>query len=154
MALGFAGGGVLERSHADPWRPIVISVQVMFDRGAHSGRGLGDREISTFKACQEKARREYATSGLHFDVRVLEGAYLRQQGYSQIPDKFLAPGMINLFVTETLGYDIDRDRTGGLRWGRAPLAGAAEGTRAIRLSWACETRGTQRSRTSTPITSR
>lgn len=115
--LGCAGSGVSVRSNADPLRPIVISVQVMFDRGAHSGRGLAGREISMFNAYQEKTRREYGASGLYFELHVLEGAYLRQQGYSEIPDKFLAPGMINLFVTETLGYDIDRDRTGGCSMG-------------------------------------
>jgi len=99
----------------------MVTVQVLFDRGAHSGRGLTDREIAKFKAYQEKARREYATSGIHFDVHVLEGgAYLREQGYSEIPDKFLTPAMINLFVTETLGYDIDRDRTGGCSMGPRP----------------------------------
>ena len=51
---------------------------------------------------------------------VLEGAYVRQQGYSEIPAKFLARGVINLFVTDTLGYDIDRDRTGGGSMGPIP----------------------------------
>jgi hypothetical protein len=69
---------------------------------------------------QEKATCEFATSGIRFDVRVLEGAYLRQQGYSEIPEKFLARGAINLFVTDTLGYDIDRDRTGGCSMGPRP----------------------------------
>jgi hypothetical protein len=120
-ALGVAGCGAVALSGAPPWQPIVIGVQAMYDRGAHSGRGLSDREISLFKAYQEKARREYATSGIHFDVHVLEGgAYLRQQGYSEIPDKFLVRNMINLFVTETLGYDIDRDRTGGCSMGPRP----------------------------------
>jgi hypothetical protein len=34
----------------------------MYDRGAHSGRGLDKREIRLFHSYQEKARREYATS--------------------------------------------------------------------------------------------
>jgi hypothetical protein len=85
----------------------------MFDQGAHAGRGLGEGERSKFRSFQDQARREYATTGIQFDVRVLEGAYLRQQGYSEIPAKFLARGTLNLFVTDTLGYDIDRDRTGG-----------------------------------------
>jgi hypothetical protein len=101
-------------------RPLVIAVQAMFDQGAHSGKGLGEGERSKFRNYQEKARREYATSGICFDVRVLEGAYLRQQGYSEIPEKFLARGVINLFVTDTLGYDIDRDRTGGCSMGPRP----------------------------------
>jgi hypothetical protein len=121
FVAGFAGGGVLRAVGTGSLSPIVISVQVMFDRGAHSGKGLGDAEIAKFKAFQEKARREYAVSGIHFDLHMLEGAYLRQQGYSEIPDKFLAPGAINLFVTDALGYDIDKDRTGGCSEGpRAP----------------------------------
>jgi hypothetical protein len=43
----------------------------------------------------------------------VEGAFLRTQGYSEIPEKFLARKTINLFVTDALGYDIDKDRTGG-----------------------------------------
>jgi hypothetical protein len=101
-------------------RPLIISVQAMFDQGAHNGKGLAEAERSKFRNYQERARREYATSGIHFDVRVLEGAYLRQQGHSEIPDKFLARGAINLFVTDTLGYDIDRDRTGGCSMGPRP----------------------------------
>ena len=49
-----------------------------------------------------------------------EGAYLRQQGYSEIPEKFLTLKAINLFVTESLGYDIDKDRTGGCSIGPRP----------------------------------
>jgi hypothetical protein len=120
VALGMAGAGVLTLSGAQPWRPIVIAVQVMFDRGAHSGRGLSGREISLFQAYQEKARREYAVSGIHFELHMLEGVFLRHQGYSEIPDKFLVRNMINLFVTESLGYDIDRDRTGGCSIGPRP----------------------------------
>ncbi|MGA2738253.1 MAG: hypothetical protein ABSG65_12500 [Bryobacteraceae bacterium] len=101
-------------------QPLVISVQAMFDRGAHSGKGLSEAERFKFRRLQEQARREYANSGIRFDVRALEGAYLRQQGYSEIPEKFLARGTINLFVTDTLGYDIDRDRTGGCSMGPRP----------------------------------
>jgi hypothetical protein len=113
--LAFAAGA--SSAHL---RPILVSVQVLFDHGAHFGRGLGPREISKFNAYQEKARREYATSGIHFAVHVGEGAYLRQQGYSEIPEKFLLASMINVFVTDTLGYDIDRDRTGGCSIGPRP----------------------------------
>ena len=114
LALGGAGGSFI------PLRPIVISVNAMLDRGAHSGKGLGAGEISAFKNYQEKARREYATSGIRFDVRLVEGAYLRTQGYSEIHPKFLARNTINLFVTDTLGYDMDRDRTGGCSVGPHP----------------------------------
>src|SRR5450631_4365693 len=94
-------GGFFSQRNAERLRPVVISVNAMFDQGAHAGRGLSPAEISKFTYYQEKARREYATSGILFDVRVVEGAYLRTQGYSEIPSKFLAPRMINLFVTET-----------------------------------------------------
>ena len=92
----------------------------MFDQGTHSGKGLSDAEIARFRRFQAKAAREYAVSGIRFDVRELQGAYSRQQGYSEIPDKFLMHGAINLFVTDTLGYDIDRDRTGGCSLGPIP----------------------------------
>jgi hypothetical protein len=116
-----AGGGFFTRTKAEPLQPIVIRVNALFDQGAHSGKGLGESEIAAFKRYQERARREYAMSGILFDVRVVEGAYLRTQGYSEIPDRFLARKVINLFVTDTLAYDIDRDRTGGCSVG--PTAG-------------------------------
>jgi hypothetical protein len=115
-----SGAGAAGIFTAERLRPIVVRVNVMFDRGAHSGRRLEDGEVSRFKAFQEKARRNYGTSGIHFDLRVTEGAYLRQQEYSELPEKFLAPAAINLFVTSTLGYDIDRDRTGGCSMGPRP----------------------------------
>lgn len=101
-------------------RPLTVSVNVMLDRGAHSGKGLTTSEVSAFNHHQEKSRREYATSGILFELHVTEGAYVRKQGYSVIPYQFLAPRMINLFVTDSLAYDIDRDRTGGCSIG--PLA--------------------------------
>jgi len=101
-------------------RPIIVSVRVLLDRGAHKGRGLTGGEIALFNARQERARREYAASGIHFELHVVEDAYLRQQGYSVIPEKFLTTTSINLFVTETLGYDIDIDRTGGCSMGPRP----------------------------------
>jgi hypothetical protein len=117
---GAAGGGFLGRKTPEPLKPIVISVNALLDGWAHSGKGLREGELSAFKRYQEKARREYAISGILFDVYVVEGAYLRTQGYSEIPPKFLAPNMINLFVTDTLGYDIDRDRTGACSIGPRP----------------------------------
>ncbi len=120
IALGATGVELFARGSAEPLRRLVISVNAMFDRSAHSGKGLGSGELSLFKYFQEKAAREYAISGIWFDVRVSEGAYLRQQGYSEIPDQFLAPKTINLFVTDALGYDIDRDRTGGSSTGPRP----------------------------------
>jgi hypothetical protein len=117
--LALAGGGFFSRK-PEPLKPIVISVNLMFDHGAHSGKGLGETELALFNRYQEKTRREYATSGIFFDVSVTEGAYLRQQGYSQIPEKFLTLKSINLFVTDTLGYDIDRERTGGGSIGPRP----------------------------------
>ncbi len=109
-----------QRTVAGPLRPLLVSVQVLFDQGAHRGKGLSQAERARFGMFQETARREYAVSGIRFDLRVLEGAYVRQQGYSEIPSKFLARGVINLFVTDTLGYDIDRDRTGGGSVGPVP----------------------------------
>src|ERR1700686_4108120 len=127
MAFGVAGARVVPLRSTESLRPIVISVNVMLDRGAHSGKGLGDSEISLFRAHQERARREYATSGIRFEIHVAEGAYLRQQGYSEIPDKFLAVKMINLLVTDTLSYDIDKDRTGGCSIGPRPRKGRFPG---------------------------
>jgi hypothetical protein len=99
---------------------IVISVNAMLDGGAHSGKGLGPRELSLFQEYQEEAAREFAASGIFFDIHYLEGAYVRQQGYSEIPERFLTRKMINVFVTDSLGYDIDRDRTGGSSMGPRP----------------------------------
>jgi len=119
VLAGLAGGGFFNRK-TEPLKPIVISVNVMFDNAAHSGKGLSAGEVDLFKRYQEKARREYATSGIFFDVRETPGAYLRQQGYSEIPDKFLVPKTINIFVALSLGYDIDRERTGGQSIGPRP----------------------------------
>ena len=104
----------------EPARPLTITVQLLFDQAAHAGKGLAESERTKFGTYQENASREYAVSGIHFDVRVLDGAYLRQQGYSEIPEKFLARRAINLFVTDSLGYDIDRDRAGGCSMGPRP----------------------------------
>ena len=104
----------------DGLRPILISVNVMFDQGAHSGKGLTETEKARFQRYWKVALTEFATSGIVFSFRVVEDAYLRTQGYSDVPEKFLARGMINLFVTETLGYDLDRDRTGGCSSGPRP----------------------------------
>jgi len=115
-ALGrrqFLAIAAAQAARAGNLRPIVVSVNVLLDQGAHSGKGLGPAERAAFNGYQEKARREYAISGIFFELRVVEGAFLRKQGYSDIPEKFLTRRVINLFVTDTLGYDIDRDRTGG-----------------------------------------
>src|SRR5260370_21419029 len=120
IALGGAGGGFFFEKSTEHLKPILISVNALLDRGDHAVKGLSEAEITAFKNYQEKGRREYATRGIHFDVRIVEGAYLRTQGYSEIHPKFLAPKMINLFVTDTLGYDMDRDRTGGCSVGPHP----------------------------------
>ncbi len=127
LLLGIPGTAAIALNGGERLPPIVVSVSVMFDRGAHSGKGLRANEIARFQVCQERARREYATSGIHFDLRTVEGAYVRQQGISEIPDKFLTHGVINLFVTDTLGYDIDRDRTGGCSVGPHPRRGRFAG---------------------------
>jgi hypothetical protein len=108
-----AGGGFFTLRKAEPLKPIVIGVNALLDQGAHSGKGLNEGEIASFMRYQERARREYSISGIRFDVQIIHGAYLRTQGYSEIPDRFLARKAINLFVSETLGYDIDTDRSGG-----------------------------------------
>jgi hypothetical protein len=121
MVFGAAAGtGFFTGRKAEPLKPIVIGVNALLDQGAHSRNGLNKSEIAAFRRYQERARREYAISGILFDVRIIEGAYLRTQGYSEIPGKFLARGAINLFVTEALGYDIDRDRSGGCSVGPHP----------------------------------
>ena len=114
----FAGAGFFP--DPPPLRSLVIGVQALVDQGAHSGKGLGDAEVSRFDYLQEIASREFSISGIVFDIRAVEGGYLRTQGYSQIPEKFLARDRINLFVTHTLGYDVDRDRTGGASIGPRP----------------------------------
>ncbi len=104
-------------------KPLLVSVNAMFDQGAHGGKGLSASERQKFAACQERARREYAVSGIRFDVRITEGAYLRTQTYSEIPEQFLVKGRINVFVTETLRLDVDNNRTGGASigpWRSAP----------------------------------
>ncbi len=113
--------------------PIVVRVQVLFDQGAHSGRGLGDRERAKFWLWQEKARREYAISGLRFDVQASEGAYLRTQGYSIIPDQFLVRTRINLFVTDSLRMDVDTQRTGGSSMGPQPSRPGIAGSKFYKI---------------------
>lgn len=120
MLLGGAWAGLLAPRETGPWQRIVISVNVMFDQAAHAGKGLQPSEVALFHSYQDTASREFATSGLAFEIRMTAGAYLRTQGYSQIPDKFLVSRAINLFVTEALWYDIDRDRTGGSSMGPRP----------------------------------
>ena len=118
--LVFAGTGSAALGHTTNLPRIVIDVNALMDQGARSGRGLSPAERSQFQQLQGLADREFAISGIRFNVRVVEGAFLRTQGYSEVPDRFLSRGVINLFVTETLAYDIDRDRTGGCSTGPLP----------------------------------
>jgi hypothetical protein len=56
------------------------------------------------------------------------GAYIKRQGYSQvpeIPDELLDRASINVFVTDALAYDIDRERTGGTSVGPHSIRGRA-----------------------------
>jgi hypothetical protein len=92
----------------------------MFDQAVHSTKGLTPDEIALFHAYQGRAAQEFAVSGIRFDLRYTEGAYMREQGFADIPDKFLLRGTINLFVTESLPYDLDHDRTGGSSIGPRP----------------------------------
>lgn len=112
---------------AMPPRPLIVRVQVLLDQGAHSGKGLTDVERATFHRYQERARHEYEVSGIHFDVRITDGAYLRTETYSEVPDPFLAPDRINLFITETLRLDVDSQRTGGSSAGPRPSARGVAG---------------------------
>ena len=106
-----------------PLSPIVVKVNVMYDQGAHGGKGLTPAEVALFRSNQQRTSLEYAASGIQFDLLWTEGAYLRQQGHSVVPEKFLIMDRINLFVTETLSYDVDRHRTGGSSIGPQPQSG-------------------------------
>lgn len=111
---------LLASNRPDPLKRIVISVNLLLDSAAHGGKGLTPSEISVFQRYQDQAASEFATSGIFFDLHTTEGAYLHEQGFSDIPDQFIQPKMINVFVTGSLGYDIDRDRTGGSSEGPRP----------------------------------
>lgn len=106
-----------------PLSRVLVKVNVMFDQGAHAGKGLNPAELAAFQSQQQTCNREYAASGIRFDLQFTEGAYLRRQGNSVIPEKFLVKDRINLFVTESLGYDVDRHRTGGSSIGPHPQSG-------------------------------
>ena len=107
-------------SASTPTRWIVVGVNVMFDQAAHAAKGLTADEIALFHSYQGRAAQEFGISGIRFDLHYTEGAYLREQGFADIPDKFLLRGTINLFVTESLRYDLDHDRTGGCSIGPRP----------------------------------
>lgn len=111
LLLASAGAACSRR--ANDTGTITVKVQLLLDDGAHNGTGLTRQEADLFFGYQQKATREFATSGIGFDLQSVAGAYVRKQGRSIIPDQFLARDRINLFVTESLAYDIDRDRTGG-----------------------------------------
>ena len=106
-----------------PLSPLIVKVNVLFDQAAHAGKGLTPAELALFHQQQQTCSREYAASGIQFDLHFTSGAYLRQQGNSVIPEKFLVKDSINLFVTETLAYDVDRHRTGGSSIGPHPQSG-------------------------------
>jgi hypothetical protein len=117
----------LRSAGAIPTRLLTVRVNVMFDQAANSNKGLGPAEVALFHSYQAHAASEFAVSGIRFDLHYTEGAYLREGGFAEIPDRFLSRGMINLFVTPTLRYDIDRNRTGGSSTGpRARGPGIAE----------------------------
>lgn len=128
--LVLLGAGAL---HAHSLAPLLIRVQVLFDQGAHQGRGLDASERSRFSRLQENARREYAVSGIRFDVQTSEGAWLRTQGYSIIPDQFLVRARINLFVTDSLRMDVDTQRTGGSSVGPQPSRPGLAGSKFYKI---------------------
>ena len=45
-------------------QPILISVNVLFDGGAHSGKGLSETEKAKFQRCWKIAVTEFAISGM------------------------------------------------------------------------------------------
>ena len=121
LALGASGVDLFGRGNAEPLRRLVISVNAMFDRSAHSGKGLGSGEVSLFKYLSRKngprirnqrsllrrsriGRRLSAAARILGDPGSVSGAE-NDQTYS---------------VTDALGYDIDRDRTGGSSMGPRP----------------------------------
>ena len=120
MACGGAAGGLAAGRRVEPAGFVIVTVQAMFDQGAHSGKGLGEAERSKFQAYQEKARRSMPPAES-------SSRYTRSKalicGSKDTRKSFEIPGAgarINLFVTDTLGYDIDRDRTGGCSMGPRP----------------------------------
>ena len=123
----------VEQKFGNPFTEAIEAVYVFpLSGGSAVSRfeaQIGKRIVRGRIEERAKARREYAASGIRFDLRMVEGAYLRTQGYSEIPSNFLAGKMINLFVTDTLGYDIDRDRTGGCSMGPRPPAPKIGGDR-------------------------
>ena len=106
-----------------PLSRVIVKVNVLFDQASHAGKGLTPAEVALFHSRQQTCSGEYAASGIQFDLHFTAGAYLRQQGKSVIPEKFLVKDRINLFVTETLCYDVDRHRTGGSSIGPHPQSG-------------------------------
>lgn len=120
LALGVAAFDAAKKKEAGDLQPIIVSVNLMLNLGAHSGKGLNQAEVERFKYLQDRAAQQFAISGIHFDLQLMQGAYLREQGYSEIPDKFLVTKRINLFVTDSLMLDVDRNRTGGSSIGPHP----------------------------------
>ena len=114
---------------AFPDAPLLVRVRVLFDAGAHDGRGLTAQERQQFHAHQQRAQREFAGSALRFEVETVEGAFLRTQTYSEIPDQFLSPVRINVFVSDTLRLDADSQRTGGSSIGPRPSRPGVAGSR-------------------------
>ncbi len=96
---------------------LIVRVRVMLDQGVHGAKGLDASEVARFSTYQDKAERDFAISGIAFELECTEGAFLRKQGYSEIPSRFMDARAINLFVTDSLGYDVDRERTGGCSTG-------------------------------------
>ena len=62
-----------------PLSPVIVKVHVLFDQAAHAGKGLTPAELALFHQQQQTCSREYAASGIQFDLHFTSGAYLRQQ---------------------------------------------------------------------------
>lgn len=110
-------------SRPQPLPPILVRLSILYDAAAHNNTGLSGVERQRFEQLLKRARAEYAVSSLLLRENYVEGAFLRTQGYSEIPERFLTPATINIFVSSSLAYDVDRNRTGGASigpHGRAP----------------------------------
>jgi hypothetical protein len=120
IGFGGAAGGFFAAKHPEPSRPLVITVQAMFDQGAHSGKGL---KVKPNFPSSGTFRKRRAANTPPVESASMFACWKGLICGSKATRKSLRNswrGAINLFVTDTLGYDIDRDRTGGCSMGPRP----------------------------------
>jgi len=95
-------------------KPLTVQVKFILDSSANKSRGLTHHDLTKLSAQRETARRNFARSALHFAETFTNGRYdVPKDGPSPLPLLYLATNCINVVVTDTLGYDIDRHRNGG-----------------------------------------